>query len=90
MEKELKETKSKLEATWRRRGEAKAADESDVEAMKKIEAEALEKRLEVARRRLNAKAQMEEMRAGRRRARMPKRSSAEVQDMDVLKQMIRG
>ena len=87
MEKELKETKSKLEATEEEA--VKAADESDVEAMKKIEAIRAELETEVA----IASDRLQEM-EGVMRAAQQARADAEKelsdvrQDMDVLKQMM--
>jgi len=87
MEKELKETKSKLEATEEEA--VKAADESDVEAMKKIEAIRDELETEVA----IASDRLQEM-EGVMRAAQQARADAEKelsdvrQDMDVLKQMM--
>ena len=87
MEKELKETKSKLEATEEEA--VKAANESDVEAMKKIEAIRAELETEVA----TASDRLQEM-EGVMRAAQQARADAEKelsdvrQDMDVLKQMM--
>ena len=75
MEKELKETKSKLEATEEEA--VKAADESDVEAMKKIEAiRATSSRLRLRLRLIGSRRWRLRCARRSRRARMPKRSSA--------------
>ena len=87
MEKELKETKSKLEATEEEA--VKAADESDVEAMKKIEAIRAELETEVAIASDRLQAMEAEMRAAQQaRADAEKELSDVRQDMDVLKQMM--
>ena len=87
MERELKETKSKLEATETEA--AAAADESDVEAMRKIEAIRGELETEVAIASDRLQAMEATMRAAQQaRADAEKELSDVRQDMDTLRQMM--
>ena len=87
MERELKETKAKLEATETEA--AAAADESDVEAMRKIEAIRGELETEVAIASDRLQAMEATMRAAQQaRADAEKELSDVRQDMDTLRQMM--
>ena len=87
MERELKETKAKLEATETE--SAAAADESDVEAMRKIEAIRGELETEVAIASDRLQAMEATMRAAQQaRADAEKELSDVRQDMDTLRQMM--